>query len=183
MPVNGMALAEAAAGGVLLFAGYKGIRVGSAFQAILSGKQPAADASLAIGTGTVTGTAAAGSGAVPSGSAGAAQAYAKSRMAAYGWTDAANWDALVKLWDRESNWDNRIWNGGSHAATLPAGSSGAYGIAQALPYSKMPKAAWPPGYGGQADAQAQVDWGLQYIRDTYHSPVLAWAHEQSAGWY
>lgn len=172
MPVNGVAVAEAAAGGVLLFAGYKGIRVGSAFQAVLSGQQPSPDASLAVsagssGTGTAT-TTAAGSGSIPSGDVAAAQAYAKSQMARFGWTDATDWDDLVKLWDRESGW--------SVTAENP---SGAYGIPQSLPGSKMASA----GADWKTNAVTQINWGLQYIHDTYGSPRLAWAHEQANGWY
>ena len=107
----------------------------------------------------------------------------KMLAASYGWSAGAEWDDLVSLWDRESGWDNTIWNGGSHAATQPAGSSGAYGIAQSLPYTKYPKAGWPPGYGGSADPTSQISWGLAYIKSTYGTPGAAWAHETSAGWY
>lgn len=103
--------------------------------------------------------------------------------AAYGWSTGTEWTALVNLWDRESGWDNRVWNGGSHADTQPAGSSGAYGIAQSLPYTKYPKAGWPPGYGGRADPTSQITWGLSYIKATYGTPSGAWAHETANGWY
>jgi hypothetical protein len=99
------------------------------------------------------------------------------------WATGQQWADLVSLWTRESNWDNTIWNGGSHADTQPAGSSGAYGIAQSLPYTKYPKSGWPKGYGGSSSAAAQMTWGLNYIKQTYGSPSAAWAHEQSAGWY
>jgi hypothetical protein len=120
--------------------------------------------------------------AVASGAAGN-QNIGKMLAASYGWSTGAEWDALVQLWDRESGWDNTVWNGGSHAATQPATSSGAYGIAQSLPYSKYPKAGWPPGYGGTADPTSQISWGLSYIRSTYGTPSAAWQHETTYGWY
>jgi hypothetical protein len=107
------------------------------------------------------------------GGAAANQQIGKLLAASYGWASGAQWQALVDLWNRESGWDNRIWNGGSHADTQPNGSSGAYGIPQALPYSKMPKAAWPPGYGGTADPTSQISWGLAYIKAAYGDPVTA----------
>jgi hypothetical protein len=75
---------------------------------------------------------------------------------------------------RESSWSNTVWNGGSH---LPTGS-GAFGIAQSLPYSKYPKLGWPTGYGGKADANTQIAWGVAYMTDTYGSPCGAWSYWQ-----
>lgn len=118
-----------------------------------------------------------------SGVTSANMATGKLLAASYGWSTGQEWASLVELWDRESGWDNRIWNGGSHADTQPSGSSGAYGIAQSLPYTKYPKAGWPPGYGGSADPTSQISWGLSYIKSTYGTPSAAWQHEISAGWY
>jgi len=101
------------------------------------------------------------------------QQIGKLQAAAYGWGSGQQWTDLVQLWNRESGWNNTAENP----------SSGAYGIPQALPYSKMPKAAWPPRYGGRADPTAQIGWGLAYIKGRYGSPSAAWAHEGSAGWY
>lgn len=89
------------------------------------------------------------------------------------WNNQTDWDALVKLWNQESGWNN--------TANNP--DSGAYGIAQALPPSKYPKAAQPPYMGGSADATAQIRWGLSYIRGRYGSPRMAWAHEVANNWY
>ena len=58
-------------------------------------------------------------------------------------------------------------------------TSGAYGIPQALPGSKMASA----GADWQTDAATQIRWGLGYIQSTYGSPCGAWAHEQADGWY
>jgi hypothetical protein len=73
---------------------------------------------------------------------------------------------------RESGW-NRF-------ARNP--SSGAYGIPQALPPTKLPPAGQA---GGGSHASPQIDWGLNYIKTTpgYGSPAAAWAHEQAHGWY
>lgn len=101
------------------------------------------------------------------------QQIGKLAAAAYGWGSGPNWDDLVKLWNQESGWNNTAENP----------SSGAYGIPQALPYSKMPQAAWPPRYGGRADPTAQIQWGLAYIKSRYGSPQAAWAHETANNWY
>lgn len=89
--------------------------------------------------------------------------------AAMGWT-GQEWSALDQLWNKESGWSNTALN--------PA--SGAYGIAQALPPTKMPYAAQA---AGGSSARAQIDWGLSYIRQRYGDPVAAWAHEMAQGWY
>ena len=57
--------------------------------------------------------------------------------------------------------------------------SGAFGIPQALPGSRMASA----GPDWQTSAATQITWGLRYIRDTYGSPCAAWSHEQATGWY
>lgn len=87
----------------------------------------------------------------------------------YGWGTGAQWLCLVALWDRESGW--------SATATNP--QSGAYGIPQALPPSKMPAAALPP----ESSAPSQITWGLSYIAGTYGTPCGAWQHETDDGWY
>lgn len=93
--------------------------------------------------------------------------------ASYGWSTGQQWDDLVKLWDQESGWNNEAENPSSHA----------YGIPQALPWTKMPQPAWPPRAGGKADPHAQIAWGLAYIKGRYGSPSAAWAHEQANNWY
>ena len=105
-----------------------------------------------------------------SASAAQAQAYARSRLGAYGW-GAAQMPPLIRLWNQESGW-NRF-------ARNP--TSGAYGIPQALPPSKMGAAANPP----TSSAAAQINWGLGYIktRPGYGSPAAAWAHEVAYNWY
>ena len=97
-----------------------------------------------------------------------AQAYAKSRLGAFGW-GAGAMSSLIPLWDDESGW-NRL-------ADNP--SSGAYGIPQALPASKMGAAANPP----TSSAAAQINWGLPYIQAVYGSPAGALQHENQYHWY
>lgn len=97
-----------------------------------------------------------------------AQTYAAGAAAQYGWT-GQNWTDLVKLWTRESNW---MWN-----AENP--SSGAYGIPQSLPGSKMATF----GERWRDDAAVQIDWGLNYIKQKYGSPSKAWQHSEEIGWY
>jgi hypothetical protein len=73
------------------------------------------------------------------------------------------------MWNQESGWR---WD-----ATNP--SSGAYGIPQSLPASKMASA----GADWKTNPATQIKWGLGYIHATYGNPAGAWAHEQSHNWY
>jgi hypothetical protein len=62
-------------------------------------------------------------------------------------------------------------------ATNP--SSGAYGIPQALPGSKMATIAsdW------RTNPATQIIWGIEYMKDRYGSPCGAWGFKSSNGWY
>lgn len=170
--MNGITAGAAAlmgAGALFLWSGFHGASVTGSLRDLLAGKQPPG-----TDTNPITGAGAGGPGGGGTVAAsGSNQQTGQQLAAGYGWNSGAQWDALVRLWDRESNWSNTAENP----------SSGAYGIPQALPYSKMPRAAWPPAAGGQADPVAQILWGLQYIAQRYGDPVSAWAHEQTAGWY
>jgi len=99
---------------------------------------------------------------------GSAKAIAYEKLKARGWDDT-QFQCLVNLWNRESMWR---WN-----ATNP--SSGAYGIPQALPASKMASA----GADWQTNPATQIEWGLGYIKQRYGTPCAAWAHSESSGWY
>ena len=101
-------------------------------------------------------------------SAAQAQAYASGAAAQRGWT-GQNWTDLVKLWNRESGWS---WSAENVY-------SGAYGIPQALPGSKMATF----GANWKDDAAVQIDWGLSYIAQRYGSPSAAWQHSEQTGWY
>ncbi|HEU5121442.1 MAG TPA: G5 domain-containing protein [Candidatus Saccharimonadales bacterium] len=86
-------------------------------------------------------------------------------MLAYGFGED-QWSCLYNLWMRESGWRTTAGNP----------SSGAYGIPQALPGSKM-------GPGWQTDARVQIQWGLGYVKGRYGTPCGAWSAFLSKGWY
>lgn len=96
-----------------------------------------------------------------------AQALGKKMAARYGWT-GAQWIALNNIVMTESGWN-------VHAAN----ASGAYGIPQALPGTKMASA----GPDWQNSAQTQIAWMLLYIRQRYGNPVNAWQFHLAHGWY
>jgi hypothetical protein len=99
---------------------------------------------------------------------GSAQAYAYAAVQSRGWGDD-QYSCLVSLWNRESGWRVNAMNS----------SSGAYGIPQALPGSKMASA----GDDWETNAGTQIEWGLGYITGRYGTPCGAWAHSEDAGWY
>jgi hypothetical protein len=82
---------------------------------------------------------------------------------------ANQWPPLNSLWTKESGWNVHARNP----------SSGAYGIPQALPASKMASA----GSNWRNSAATQIKWGLGYIASRYGSPAAAWAHSQRTNWY
>ncbi len=86
----------------------------------------------------------------------------------YGW-GAGEFSCLDSLWVKESGWN--------HLASNP--SSGAYGIPQALPGSKMAEF----GSDWRTNPATQIEWGLHYIDGRYGSPCSAWSSAQSKGWY
>jgi hypothetical protein len=85
-----------------------------------------------------------------------------------GW-GGGQFSCLRLLWQRESGWN--------HRATNP--SSGAYGLPQALPGSKMATA----GADWRSNPVTQIAWGLDYIADRYGTPCGAWSHSESHNWY
>jgi len=76
---------------------------------------------------------------------------------------------LVNMWNRESGWNPLSKNA----------SSGAYGIPQALPASKM--AAYGSDY--LTNPVPQIKWGLDYIKNRYKTPCGAWSFWQAHNWY
>ncbi|MGW4690533.1 aggregation-promoting factor C-terminal-like domain-containing protein, partial [Streptomyces sp. NPDC004244] len=58
-------------------------------------------------------------------------------------------------------------------------SSGAYGLVQALPASKMASA----GADWKTNPATQIKWGLDYMNSRYGSPVQAWNFWQANHWY
>ncbi len=99
---------------------------------------------------------------------GSPQQIALAMLGSYGWS-SGQFGCLQSLWSAESGWNVYASNP----------SSGAYGIPQALPGSKMASA----GPNWQTNAATQIRWGLGYIQGLYGSPCGAWAHEQANGWY
>jgi hypothetical protein len=99
---------------------------------------------------------------------GDAQQIARAMLPDFGWKPSEQFGCLVNLWDKESHWN-------THASS----PTGAYGIPQALPGSKMASA----GPDWQNNARTQIKWGLGYIQDRYASPCDAWQHSEATGWY
>jgi hypothetical protein len=93
---------------------------------------------------------------------------ARALMPQFGFS-ADQFGCLDSLWIRESNWSTSAHNA----------SSGAHGIPQSLPGSKMASA----GPDWETNPVTQITWGLGYIQDRYGSPCGAWAHSESHGWY
>lgn len=99
---------------------------------------------------------------------GAQATAAQMASANYGW-GSDQFSCLVSLWSKESGWNYQAYND----------SSGATGIPQALPGSKMASA----GSDWQTSAATQIAWGLGYISSVYGTPCSAWGHSQSTNWY
>jgi hypothetical protein len=76
---------------------------------------------------------------------------------------------LEQLWIKESQWNPNAHNSGS----------GAHGIPQSLPASKMAKF----GSDYMTNPATQIRWGLDYIKGRYGNPCGAWGHSQRTGWY
>lgn len=85
-----------------------------------------------------------------------------------GW-GAQQFGCLESLWNKESGWR---WNANNSG-------SGAYGIPQALPGSKMASA----GSDWATNPATQIRWGLSYIAGRYGTPCSAWAHSRAVNWY
>lgn len=98
------------------------------------------------------------------------RAAAQALLPEYGF-DASQWGCLDNLWMGESGW--------RYTAENP--SSGAYGIPQSLPASKMATV----GADYRSNPVTQIRWGLQYIKSSYGTPCGAWSAWQSRSphWY
>jgi resuscitation-promoting factor RpfB len=158
------------AGGLFLWSSFHGASVTGTLRDLISAKQPSGSNTQPLNATTGSSS---GGGATNilggGGSSSANQALGKVLAAPFGWSTGQEWNDLVSLWNQESGWSNTAKNP----------TSGAYGIPQALPPSKMGALANPP----TSSASAQIIWGLNYIRQTYGDPIKAWAHEQANGWY
>ena len=95
------------------------------------------------------------------------QAYAKNLVInKYGWTEA-DFNALLKLWYKESGWN------------VYANGNGCYGIPQAKPGKKMSS----EGSDWKTNGKTQIRWGLKYIAGRYGNPTKALKHSDKYHWY
>ena len=131
--------------------------------------QAATAAATAAGIQAAAQAASIGAGAAgPGGGAPSANA-ALARRLMPAWSAGAPWAAWNYVEMREAGWNQFARN--------PA--SGAYGIPQALPPSKMGAAANPP----ESNPTAQIRWMISYIQQRYGGPQGAAAHEMAFSWY
>lgn len=130
---------------------------------IASPKKALTAAALAAATAGMALSAAPAQAATPA-SASSAQAIAHKMI-----PDAAQFNAFSKIVERESGWNPAATNS----------SSGAYGLVQALPASKMSSA----GSDWKTNPATQIKWGLDYMNSRYGSPAKAWSFWQANGWY
>jgi hypothetical protein len=128
-------------------------------------QQAAAAAAAAANSASQSSDGSSGTAVVPAGSP---QQIAMAMLSSYGWS-SSEFSCLDQLWTRESGWNPQ--------ATNPY--SGAFGIPQALPGSKMASA----GADWATNPATQIRWGLGYIRETYGSPCAAWSHSLATGAY
>lgn len=170
-PFDSVGIAVTTVGGILVYAGIRGYSVLAVVQNLVTGKP--ITTGVNVTNPLSTGEQATDSPAPVSG-AGSPKAIGQNMASAMGW-QGSQWTALETLWDGESNWNPKAENKSSHA----------YGIPQALPWTKMPKKAWPERAGGSSDAATQIQWGLNYIKGRYGSPgmALAFWQKQSPHWY
>lgn len=101
-------------------------------------------------------------------SPGTSKAIAYDMVLARGWGED-QYSCLESLWQKESGWRVDAMNR----------SSGAYGIPQSLPGSKMASA----GADWATNPATQITWGLGYITARYGTPCGAWATSEAKGWY
>jgi hypothetical protein len=99
---------------------------------------------------------------------GTAQHIGYTMLPQFGFNQTTQWTCLLKLWNQESGWRYDAYN-----------PSGAYGIPQSLPGSKMASA----GSDWRTNPATQIKWGLGYISQIYGTPCGAWSHEVADNWY
>lgn len=98
-----------------------------------------------------------------------ARAVAKEIIAAkYAWSEK-QFTCLDQLWIKESHWNYKARNR----------VSGAHGIAQALPATKMEIV----GTDWRTNPVTQITWGLKYIAERYDTPCKAWSKFKRSNWY
>jgi resuscitation-promoting factor RpfB len=121
--------------------------------------QPLQDSAGGGGGSTVT---------LPPPNPGTAQRIAYDLLSSYGWAPSTYFSCLNNIWTRESGWNYQAEN-----------ASGAYGIPQALPASKMASA----GADYLTNPKTQIIWGLGYIQGRYGNPCGAWSFWEAHGYY
>ena len=98
-----------------------------------------------------------------------AKEVAKEIIAAkYTWSEK-QFPCLDQLWTKESNWNYKARNR----------VSGAHGIPQALPATKMEVV----GTDWRTNPVTQITWGLKYIKERYNTPCAAWSKFKRSNWY
>ncbi len=132
-----------------------------ASQAAASGSGSAGTSSSSSSGGVTTVSA-------PAPNPGTAQSIGYAMLPQFGFSQKTQWGCLLDLWNRESGWVYDAEN-----------ASGAYGIPQALPGSKMASA----GADWQTNPRTQIKWGLGYITQIYGTPCGAWNFELANGYY
>ena len=99
----------------------------------------------------------------------ASMAYAQKQLSTMGWDTPAQWDCLLSLWTKESNWRPSAYNKTvvyQNGEKLHAG-----GIPQIL------------GLNPDLSVEQQVSRGFIYIEHRYKNPCSAWRFWSSNFWY
>src|SRR5262249_18755040 len=126
--------------------------------ATVSPSDMAAATQTASSTGTSSSTSTGGgpTGSPPAPPPGTPPSIAYNMLPSFGFSQSSQWGCLLNIWNRESGWNYQAENP----------YSGAYGIPQALPGSKMASA----GADWQTNPATQIKWGLGYIQSIYGTP-------------
>ena len=99
----------------------------------------------------------------------ASMAYAQKQLSTMGWDTPAQWECLLSLWTKESNWRPSAYNKTAvyqNGEKLHAG-----GIPQIL------------GLDPDLSVEEQVSRGFIYIEHRYKNPCSAWRFWSSNFWY
>jgi Transglycosylase SLT domain len=126
---------------------------------VMASSSPSANAGTGTGSSEPT---------APIPSAGTAKSIGYNMLPSFGFSQSTQWGCLDDLWMHESGWVVDAEN-----------ASGAYGIPQALPASKMASA----GSDYLTNPATQIKWGLGYIKSTYGTPCAAWNFELKNNFY
>ncbi|WP_149549700.1 transglycosylase SLT domain-containing protein [Streptomyces marokkonensis] len=135
----------------------------SLLRTVATPKNTLAGAALVAATCGTLIAAAPAQAAAPTG-ASSAQATAKKMIG-----NSAEFQCFSNIVQHESGWNPTATNA----------SSGAYGLVQALPASKMASA----GSDWKTNPATQIKWGLDYMKDRYGSACGAWSFWQANNWY